>query len=195
MISSLHLFLFRLESSDHFSFLHQPAQTSTQTKEKMKKVNVLMIGTGEYTTGIVQSATEPKKEGEEQQHQVSKSDKKLGVVGVVSFDLRRRGLVDRLLLAGQRGSKMQQIRDHWNSMRDVYASIDTEFEAFPKGLDTNPNAYLDALLSLSRPPSCLFFCFFSSPFTTKSMILTRKRANRSKVQEERRRSGDVVYTR
>eukprot|EP01096_Ripella_sp_DP13-Kostka_P017917 TRINITY_DN9464_c1_g1_i1.p1 TRINITY_DN9464_c1_g1~~TRINITY_DN9464_c1_g1_i1.p1 ORF type:complete len:530 (-),score=229.73 TRINITY_DN9464_c1_g1_i1:34-1551(-) len=122
----------------------------------MKKVNVLMIGTGEYTTGIVQSAVEPKKEGEGQQHQhqVSKSDKKLGVVGVVSFDLRRRGLVDRLLLAGQRGSKMQQIREHWNSMKDLYASIDTEFEAFPKGQDTNPNAYLDALLSLSRPPSC-----------------------------------------
>ena len=49
----------------------------------MNKMSVLMVGTGEYTTGFVAGA-------------VAASDKKAGIVGVTLFDLRRRGLVDRL---------------------------------------------------------------------------------------------------
>ncbi len=41
---------------------------------------MLAVGTGEYTTGFVGNSESP-------------SDKKLGVVGLVMFDLRRRGLI------------------------------------------------------------------------------------------------------
>lgn len=44
---------------------------------------MLLVGAGEYTTGYVHNAA-------------SSSDKKVGVVGLVMFDLRRRGLVDRV---------------------------------------------------------------------------------------------------
>ncbi|KAG8767410.1 hypothetical protein FRC15_005703, partial [Serendipita sp. 397] len=49
----------------------------------LKKLNVLMCGTGEYTTGYNDAGA-------------SQSDKKVGVVGLTLFDLRRRGKVDQL---------------------------------------------------------------------------------------------------
>lgn len=52
-----------------------------------KKLNVLMIGTGEYTTGYVGG-------------QAADSDKGSGVVALVMFDLRRRGKVDRVGMCG-----------------------------------------------------------------------------------------------
>ncbi|KAG8678950.1 hypothetical protein FRC12_023402, partial [Ceratobasidium sp. 428] len=55
-----------------------------------KKLNVLMCGTGEYTTGWTGSGA-------------SKSDKKVGVVGLTLFDLRRLGKVDQLGMVGVSG--------------------------------------------------------------------------------------------
>ena len=48
------------------------------------------IGTGEYTTGFVGSGQ-------------SGSDKKIGVVGLTLFDLRRRGKVGKLSMVGTTG--------------------------------------------------------------------------------------------
>ena len=53
----------------------------------MHRMSVLMVGTGEYTTGYVPNS-------------VAAADKRAGVIGTTLFDLRRRGLVDRLLMAG-----------------------------------------------------------------------------------------------
>jgi hypothetical protein len=52
-----------------------------------KKVDVLMVGTGEYTTGYVGGTA-------------SDSDKGAGVVALTMFDLRRRGKVDRVAMCG-----------------------------------------------------------------------------------------------
>jgi hypothetical protein len=51
------------------------------------KVNVLMVGTGEYTTGYVGGTA-------------TDSDKGAGVVALTMFDLRRRGKVDRVAMCG-----------------------------------------------------------------------------------------------
>lgn len=51
------------------------------------KVDVLMIGTGEYTTGYVGGTA-------------ADSDKGAGVVALTMFDFRRRGKVDRLGMCG-----------------------------------------------------------------------------------------------
>lgn len=50
-------------------------------------VNVLMVGTGEYTTGFVGGGR-------------ADSDKGAGVVALTMFDLRRRGKVDRVAMCG-----------------------------------------------------------------------------------------------
>jgi D-galacturonate reductase len=55
------------------------------------------IGTGEYTTGFVGGGA-------------SGSDKKVGVVGLTLFDLRRRGKVANLSMVGTTGKKFPAIR-------------------------------------------------------------------------------------
>jgi D-galacturonate reductase len=95
--------------------------------------NVLMIGTGEYTTGYVHGMA-------------SDSDKGAGVVALTMFDLRRRGKVGRLGLAGVNGKKYPGIRAHMKKCIEVpYKGISTTVETFPRDNETNPNAYLDAI--------------------------------------------------
>lgn len=65
----------------------------------MAPLNVCMVGTGEYTTGYVGGSA-------------SSSDKKVGVVGLTLFDLRRRGKVGKLSMVGTSGNKFAGIRAH-----------------------------------------------------------------------------------
>ncbi len=103
----------------------------------MSKINVLMVGTGEYTTGYVHGSA-------------AKSDKGAGIVALTMFDLRRQGLVNRLLMAGTNGTKFPGIRAHLQSkIGDTYAGIATDFESFPSDDITDPLAYRTALDQLS----------------------------------------------
>ena len=72
-------------------------------------INVLMIGTGEYTTGFVGTGG-------------SASDKKVGVVGLTLFDLRRRGKVDKLGMVGVNGTKFTAIRAYGKLSCNLAAS-------------------------------------------------------------------------
>ncbi len=105
----------------------------------MKKPNVLMIGTGEYTTGVVGA-------------QGGKSDKGAGVIALTLFDLRKRGLVDQLHMVGTNGTKFPQIRDHMQKMiGDVYKGLDLGFQSYPAdNVQNNPNAYVDALGQMEK---------------------------------------------
>jgi len=101
----------------------------------------LMIGTGEYTTGYVHDAG-------------SNSDKGAGVVALSLFDLRRRGKLDKLLMAGTNGQKFPAIRKHLQSqIADRYvdwAGSDIEFAGFPADdVARDPDAYVKALDSMS----------------------------------------------
>lgn len=84
-------------------------------------MNVLAIGTGEYTTGIVNGNQ-------------STSDKRLGVVALTLFDLRRRGLVGpQISLAGTSGDKFPFIRDHFKTnIENIYKDMDTSFTSYPE---------------------------------------------------------------
>mmetsp|Transcript_6863 Transcript_6863/g.10627 ORF Transcript_6863/g.10627 Transcript_6863/m.10627 type:complete len:90 (-) Transcript_6863:866-1135(-) len=71
-----------------------------KTCDESKKPGVLMIGTGEYTTGYVHGKT-------------SQSDKTLGVVGLTFFDLRARGKVgEKIAFCGTSGKKFPGLRKH-----------------------------------------------------------------------------------
>jgi hypothetical protein len=61
--------------------------TKITKRQSNNRVDVLMVGTGEYTTGYVGG-------------QASDSDKGAGVVALTMFDLRRRNKVDRLGMCG-----------------------------------------------------------------------------------------------
>lgn len=104
----------------------------------MNLVNVLMVGTGEYTTGYVHGAK-------------SESDKGPGVVALTMFDLRQRGLVDRLSMVGTNGSRFPSIRTHLQDViGDRYRGLDVSFDSFPADdCASDPMAYKAAIQQLS----------------------------------------------
>lgn len=96
------------------------------------KVDVLMVGTGEYTTGYVGGAA-------------ADSDKGAGVVALTMFDLRRRSKVNRVAMCGVSGKKFPGIRSHMKRcIADVYNGMDLTCETFPADTEVNPLAYVDA---------------------------------------------------
>jgi D-galacturonate reductase len=112
---------------------------------RSSRANVLMIGTGEYTTGFVPGAT-------------AESDKKAGVVALTMFDLRLRGKVNRLGLCGVNGRKFPDIKNHMKKMiEEVYAGLSTEVETFPRDDETNPSAYLNALATFQPGDAVTIF--------------------------------------
>ena len=83
-------------------------------------MNAVIFGTGEYVTGWTGA------EG-------SKSDKSLGVVALVHFDLRERGLIgDKIALCGTNGSKFPDIRNHFADKIQFTNIKDLSFEQFPQ---------------------------------------------------------------
>lgn len=104
----------------------------------MAPINVAMIGTGEYTTGFVGGGA-------------SGSDKKVGVVGLTLFDLRRRGKVGKLSMAGTTGSKFPAIREHLRkNIQEAYNGLDVSFDSYPANDQRDPEAYKAAIDAL-RP--------------------------------------------
>ena len=83
-------------------------------------MNAVIFGTGEYVTGWTGA------EG-------SKSDKSLGVVALVHFDLRERGLIgDKIALCGTNGNKFEAIRNHFKE-KIVFSNLpNLDFEQFPQ---------------------------------------------------------------
>jgi len=102
-------------------------------------MNAVIFGTGEYVTGWTGA------EG-------SKSDKSLGVVALVHFDLRERGLIgDKIALCGTNGNKFEAIRNHFKE-KIVFSNLpNLDFEQFPQAGEVNPKAYLDALDKFAKP--------------------------------------------
>lgn len=106
--------------------------------------NAVLFGTGEYTTGLTASGQ-------------AKSDKSLGVVALVHFDLRSRGkLGQRIALVGTNSEKFPKIREHFKENLRFTNIPSLEFEAFPKE-GRNPKAYLDALASFQPGDVCSVF--------------------------------------
>ena len=104
----------------------------------MAPPTALMVGTGEYTTGYVHTGA-------------AKSDKGAGVVAVSLFDLRRRGKVGALKMAGTNGTKFPGIRQHLQAcIGDLFRDLELHFESFPADdVAREPESYLRALDTLA----------------------------------------------
>jgi hypothetical protein len=112
-------------------------------------INVMMIGTGEYTTGYVHG------------HQ-SGSDKGAGVVALTMCDLQRRNkLTGQLSLCGVNGNKFPGIRAHLQRcISDAYAGMQPHIESiqtYPADDAVDSQAYLKALESLSPGDAVIVF--------------------------------------
>ncbi|KAK0720433.1 hypothetical protein B0H67DRAFT_486323 [Lasiosphaeris hirsuta] len=104
-----------------------------------------MVGTGEYTTGFVGTGA-------------SGSDKKVGVVGLSMFDLRRRGKVGKLGMVGVNGTKFPAIRNHLHkNISLAYNGLDTSFESFPSDGVKDPDAFKTAIDALKPGDAITIF--------------------------------------
>ncbi len=118
----------------------------------MAPLNVCMIGTGEYTTGFVGGGQ-------------SGSDKKVGVVGLTLFDLRRRGKVGGLSMVGVSGNKFSAIREHLRkNIQEAYNGLDTSFKSYPGDEERDPEAYKTAIDALSPGDAITIFTPDSTHF-------------------------------
>ena len=108
-------------------------------------IDVLVVGTGEYVTGLAGEA-------------VAQSDKSFGVVALSLFDMRDRGLVGKIMLAGRNGRRFKAIRDHFETnLKGAYPTLDVSFEAFPAEPVTDPDAYKTALKKLPEGSAVMIF--------------------------------------
>lgn len=110
----------------------------------MAKLNALIVGTGEYSTGYVHGSA-------------STSDKGAGVIGLSLFELRRQGLVDVISMVGTNGTKFPGIREHLATcIGKKYEGFDTTLVTYPS--DETPcdtEAYLGAL-DATKPGDMVF---------------------------------------
>lgn len=107
------------------------------------------MGTGEYTTGYVGGAA-------------SGSDKKVGVVGLSLFDLRRRGKVGKLSMVGVSGAKFPGIRTYiyipvidWrvSANKSMQASISKRTSQKPTTASMSPSTHSQPITSPTPTPT------------------------------------------
>jgi len=112
---------------------------------ELKKLNVLVVGTGEYTTGYVGGTA-------------ADSDKGSGVVALTMFDLRRRHKVQRIGMCGVNGKKFPGIRAHMQKrIGDVYENMDLSCETWPADDSVDPKSYIQASSTFQRGDVAIIF--------------------------------------
>jgi len=107
-------------------------------------IKVLVVGVGEYVTGLSPQG-------------VSKSDKSFGVVALSLFDMKDRGFIDEIKLAGRDAKRFREIDRHFKSnIRGAYNQLDTSFTPYPKeGYDNL--AYKKAIKDMPKGSAILIF--------------------------------------
>lgn len=109
------------------------------------RVDVLMIGSGEYTTGYVHG-------------KASQSDKSKGVVALTLIDLRRRGKTDRLGICGTNGKKFPEIRQYMQTaIGNCYKDMDLTMDWWPADNVVDGQAFLQALDAFKPGDACVIF--------------------------------------
>ena len=110
----------------------------------MPKLNALIIGTGEYSTGYVHGAA-------------SSSDKSAGVIALSLFELRRQGLIGQISMVGTNGTKFPGIREHLERcIGSRYEGFDTMLVTYPDdSVSRDADAYLTAL-DAAKPGDLVF---------------------------------------
>jgi len=107
--------------------------TEVGTEDARKAPGCLMVGTGEYVTGLSGG-------------KASDSDKGTGVLGLCCLDLRQRGKIGRLGMVGVNGKKLPDVRAHMQKvLGTVYEGIDPSvIETWPADTVVDPKAFRTA---------------------------------------------------
>lgn len=135
-----------VEEEEHNPIIiHISENTMTSSKNQAVPIDVLMVGTGEYTTGYVGGTA-------------ADSDKGAGVVALTMFDLRRRSKVNRCGMVGVNGKKFPGIRQHMTRcIQNVYKDMDITCETFPPDDQIDPRAYVAAISTYRAGDAAIIF--------------------------------------
>ena len=136
-----------LPNTQHFSVESSTGYQSENRANQNALVNVLMIGTGEYTTGYVNGSA-------------SSSDKSAGVVALAMLDMKARGIIGSVGLCGVNGTKFPGIRTHMRSVFSKYAGLSelvSQCETWPADDSKDEVAYLQAIKSYTRGDVAIVF--------------------------------------
>ena len=107
-------------------------------------IDVCVVGIGEYVTGLSGDSA-------------AASDKSLGVIALSLFDLRKRGFIKDIKLAGRNPQRFELIKNHFQTnMQGIYPSLDVDFESYPKETKSNI-AYKEAIDSMAKGSAVLIF--------------------------------------
>lgn len=104
----------------------------------IKKLSVLIIGNGHYTSGSTVV------EGE------SETDKDFGVVLPAVFELHKQGLINKIFLAARQGSKFIKLKNKLKIMKNDFG-WDVDIKLFPEDNRSDDFAYLKALNKVPKP--------------------------------------------
>ncbi|KAI8874530.1 NAD(P)-binding protein, partial [Backusella circina FSU 941] len=107
-------------------------------------INVLMVGTGEYTTGYVNGS-------------LSASDKKIGVIALTMFDLRRRNKVNDISMVGVNGKKLPAIREHLKKHIGEVYHMDASLKTYPEDGQIDADSYKAAIDDLKKGDAITIF--------------------------------------
>ncbi|HIP46911.1 MAG TPA: Gfo/Idh/MocA family oxidoreductase [Campylobacterales bacterium] len=116
-------------------------------------IDVLVVGTGEYVTGLADTS-------------VVASDKSFGVIALSLFDMRDRGLIGNISLVGRNGKRFSAIREHFNTnLKGAYPTLNVDFISYPKEDLVDEAAYKEALKNLPKGSAVLVFTPDDTHFT------------------------------
>jgi D-galacturonate reductase len=117
---------------------------SSWSNKGSEMIQTLTIGIGEYVTGLAQD-------------EAARSDKSYGVIALSLFDMKERGLLSEVKLAGRDAKRFRLIDQHFKStVKSAYPMLDTSFSPYPKEGFSN-EAYKEALADMTQGSAVLIF--------------------------------------
>jgi len=121
-----------------------------------------MAGAGEYNTGCTVTGN-------------AAADKRAGVTAICLFDMRRRGLVGRVLLADAMGTKLPLARETMQEkIGDVYKGLDISVECFPADdVAFDPLACEKAMDTMQRGDGVIIFTPDNTHFSIAMAAIKR----------------------
>jgi D-galacturonate reductase len=121
-----------------------------------------MAGAGEYNTGCTVTGS-------------AAADKRAGVTAICLFDMRRRGLVGRVLLADAMGTKLPLARETMKEkIGDVYKGLDITVECFPADdVAFDPLACEKAMDTMQRGDGVIIFTPDNTHFSIAMAAIKR----------------------
>jgi D-galacturonate reductase len=136
-------------------------KAGVSAEERPKPPGCLMVGTGEYVTGMAGG-------------KAANSDKSTGVLGLCCLDFRLRGKIERLGMVGVNGPKLPAVRSHMQRALSVYDGIDPSvIETWPADTKVDPEAYREAAAAFKPGDMAIIFTPDDSHFDIAMACMER----------------------